>query len=66
MKPSIAMIADSMRVDAKELLEFALANEEKYGVLYTEDKNEYRCLVSTWHVNDLVADFRKHVGEKNV
>lgn len=49
-------VAESRRVDSTALTAFALANKDKYGILVGQSYAE----VSTWHVDDLVKDFRNH------
>lgn len=51
---SIAFVAESRRVNAAELESFALANEDKYGIIADRGATE----VNTWHVDDLVGDFK--------
>jgi hypothetical protein len=54
MKHTLSVIAQSRKLDPLEFKEFALANEDKYGILTDGSEPE----VGTWHVDQLVCDFR--------
>lgn len=51
---TIAVVAKARRVDALALESFALANEDRYGIVRDRGEPE----VNTWHVDNLVADFK--------
>jgi hypothetical protein len=51
---NLTFVAESRRVDPKALTDFALANEDQYGIATDRGEPE----VNTWHVDKLVADFK--------
>ena len=53
---TLASVAESRRIDAKLLKDFALAHEDSYGIVVESGEPE----VNTWHVDKLVADFKAH------
>ena len=52
----VAYVAESRRLPEKELVAFAVANHDKYGIIDHDKAEPY---VSTWYCDDLVRDFRK-------
>ena len=50
----IAFVAESRRVDEKQLADFAMLHKDKYGIVDDLGRPE----VNTWHVDDLVKDFK--------
>lgn len=54
---TIAFVAESRRIDVSQLQAFALANQAEYGIVCEGGRTE----VCTWHVDDLVRDFRAHL-----
>lgn len=51
---TLPFVAESRRIDAKELAAFAMANQDRYGIVTDRGEPE----VNTWHVDKLVADFK--------
>lgn len=58
----ITFVAESRRVEAQELAAFALANKDKYGIVVENGIPE----VNTWHVDQLVADFRAALPKRGL
>jgi hypothetical protein len=58
----IAFVAESLRLDGQALTEFAIENEDKYGILIEGRGPE----VNTWHVDALVSDFRTAIENENI
>lgn len=54
----LAFVAESRRLDAQQLSAFALARVEQYGLI-TGKQTE----VNTWHVDQLVEDYRGQVTD---
>lgn len=50
---SVISVAESQHIDAEALASFAIANENKYGVVVEHGHAK----INTWYVNDLVRDF---------
>jgi hypothetical protein len=56
----LTFVADERSLDAEQLTTYALANQDKYGII-----NEHgRAQVNTWHVDALVAAFQIHAADK--
>lgn len=55
---TISFVAESRRVDLAQLQAFALANQDEYGIVCQGGRTE----VSTWHVDDLIRDFKAHLA----
>jgi hypothetical protein len=51
----VALVAQHQKVDPAALVDFALSNERKYGI----DIVGGEAMVSNWHSEDLVADFKQ-------
>lgn len=51
---TIPFVAESRRLDAAALTDFAIANQDKYGIATERGRPE----VNTWHVDQMVADFK--------
>lgn len=51
---TLAFVAESRSVDAAELTAFAEQRADKYGIVDEGQGPE----VNTWHVNELVRDFK--------
>ena len=51
---SLVLVAASRKVDSKGLVEFALADMDRYGIVDDGSGPE----VNTWHVDALVLDFK--------
>jgi len=50
----VETVAKNRKVDVNELVEFATKNEAKYGIAFEGE----HALVNTWHVDQLVIDFK--------
>ncbi|MBL1153140.1 MAG: hypothetical protein HND43_10475 [Armatimonadetes bacterium] len=50
---SLAFVAQSRRLNEKMFVEFALSDQERYGIVVERGVAE----VNTWHVDALVSDF---------
>jgi len=48
---------DNLRFKALDFYNFALNNKEKYSII----ENGFDLLVSTWHSNDLINDYKKTI-----
>lgn len=59
MYVAVTDVARGRFLDAEMLLEFALANEDLFGLI-GEDAG---ARVSTWHVDDLVSAFIHRLGD---
>lgn len=55
---SLKFVAESRRANAEALTTFALAHQAKYGIAADRPKPE----VNTWHVDQLMADFKALPG----
>lgn len=53
----VSQVAENRRLPADKLVEFAVKNESKYGIIDFEEGKEP--MVNTWYCDDLVRDFRK-------
>jgi hypothetical protein len=53
----VKQVAKSHRLPEEAFVQFARANENKYGLIDCEADKEP--MVNTWYCNDLVRDFRK-------
>lgn len=54
MRYEITYIADLLGVDQDALMEFAIQNFSSYGISLNQSNLE----VSTWYVDQLIADFK--------
>jgi hypothetical protein len=52
---TLAYVADNHRLDKNAFIDFAMRNKIRYGL---DDQN----MIGTWHVNDLIRDFREIMG----
>lgn len=52
----VALVAKTNRVDPEQLIDFARANEAKYGIV---EERPGCPEVNTWHTNDLINDFKE-------
>ena len=52
----IPFVAESRRLDAAALTDFAMANQDKYGIMLATHAGLPE--VSTWHVDQMVDDFK--------
>lgn len=55
---SLKFVAESRRVDARNLHDFAMAKTDKYGIATDRGEPE----VNTWQVDQLVKDFKTQPG----
>ena len=55
----VALVAQHQNVDPAALVDFALSHESQYGI----DIVGGDAMVSNWHSEDLVADFKREAAE---
>lgn len=54
-------VAKTHRFDEEKFVRFATDHSDKYGI---DAENGY-AEVSTWHVDDLIRDFKTHINTVN-
>lgn len=58
---TIEFVAESRNLNPEALGRFALENKDKYGIL--QERGSALVEVNTWHVDQLVEEFRKAEGK---